>query len=1047
MSELLTYANGNQVQIDSDNGSYSSTTAVIATTDKIYELIKFPDPTSNDARYKKVAASTLKIAAIYFESEENASKPSISLFPLLSYFSPSSTTWNNKPDMAGAATTGTIQPWTYYLNPATETDKNGIIWKIIPAVVQFNVTAQNAAFIARNGFAVKQNRKFPNQVYLYQGAYMAGSLEEKIQIRQTGSSEYTRLLLRYRSNFELNFSNEYALPVPEAVAPKSNETVYRGSKVTFKGKVTDPILTASEMNLKGKISIYNSSKNLVSFSETPANYNRFVNVNDGTEFSTVIDTSSLTAGTYYYKVSATNNGESSTLAETDYIPFKIEVGTSLEFSSVSPSSGGSFYSTQTNYITFSFSQKKTTSSAPDIGVKSATVVFTRTNNSNQKITISDSQLSYSGAKFTVALSPNTIPIGTWTVSASGKDTIGGSWTITRTIQLTATYPTLSVQSTSPSSGTELDRNSDNVFSAIFARPAENVGGSYVYGKSAVFIYRESASAVEKTLSPTSSQLTGTPITVEVNVPAGTFQERKYECKWRIVDNLDRTVESSWVSFTAKNLVLVFTNISPSSGVRLNKKSDNTFSATLKQNATVAGKELTVKSGGITYRKKSNPARETFVTGTVSGMSVSAVIRANSLDSDEYEFQWVVVDSDSKSVESEWMLFTTLDALPVTSAYSPNGVLVSGNEAITFYWIHSTATGSAQTQAELQFGEDGVTWGMPIELRQSQTEWTATAGIFTSGEWFWRVRSANLDGNFGEFSQPAKFTVVGIPAPPIIIVTNDIGRPSIKWQSAQQAAFEITLDNGMPEMHRGDTKTWISPQYLEDGEHSITVRVQNKYNLWSAPATAVVTVTHASGSTINVDASAERSVTLTWSSSGYDFYIVYRDGTPICKTQLGFYEDRYSIDECEYQIRGCYNDNFNYGLSAKITITCTPPEPCICEVGGEWIDLELSDTQHRAFKVNRAVSVQNLRLSGHAYPAMVKSNARTLSISIDFSIPIGAPTKQFKELLGKTACLKIPAGEMVIGTVKALDTSYEEFYSTWSIAVEQSNFSDEVSLDE
>lgn len=952
----------------------------------------------------------------YYEPAGGILTPNYKIYPLLSDFT-LYTTYNTKPGYDNV-----IMHALQKLSTSTED----------PRYVQVDLTSKQAAEIIRHGYAISISRDLntsssTDYPFAYVGGYYQGP-------RQSDGS--VRIMTEY---LIFDFSTEAILQMAvTGTAPAALETIYRGTKYTFKATAVDPYLTASAMNLtNGGFVIYDNAGEEVKrmTGEIAA---------DGS-FTAVIDTSDLADGSYTYKACAVHDSLTGLFQEdcgwSTAKRFTVKTGTTLKFDSVTPGSGSNIYGTKANDITFKFKQNKSSSKSPDISIASAQIegygLGTSTNFAYK----------YDGTSFTVTIPMLSLREGIVQLRASGTDTIGGTWdTNDSTIEFNVQYPTLSVKSVFPQSGAEIDKNSAFTFKAEFSQPAESIGGDAIRISAASMIFRETGSIVETEVASTKTSLSNHIYYVEAAVPANTFDEKQYEYKFRATDTRGRVTESSWNSFRAKNLSLNFASLSPESGARLDRNSDNYFQATLALNAEVAGMTLTVSSATLVYRKKGKTST-TSVTGTVSGMSVMATISAGKLDNDDYEYRWSVTDSKGKTVTSGWLEITTKDAIPVTTAYSPNGILMSDKLPITFRWIHDTATGSAQTEAELYRSPDGAVWTRFARIESAETSYTVDAGTFSNGEWLWRVRSANLDGVFGEYSEPAKFTVIGSPAAPIITVTNTVGRAAVKWQSDEQEAYEITLDHRLPVMYRGASKTWISPEYLPDGAHTISVRVQNKYGLWSAPGIAIITATHTEGAAIIADAESERSVQLTWSSSGYDYYIVYRDEKPICKTQLGFYEDRYSIGECVYQIRGCYNNSYNYGLSAELRITCDPPSPCICEVGGEWLDLQLCDTQHRAYKVSRAASIQRLRLAGRAYPTPVSSMARTLAISLDFAIPQGEPKKQIKALLGKIACLKIPDGEMVIGPVTALDTSYEEFYSVWSVSVEQSDFDDEVSLDD
>ena len=55
-------------------------------------------------------------------------------------------------------------------------------------------------------------------------------------------------------------------------------------------------------------------------------------------------------------------------------------------------------------------------------------------------------------------------------------------------------------------------------------------------------------------------------------------------------------------------------------------------------------------------------------------------------------------------------------------------------------------------------------------------------------------------------------------------------------------------------HYGTEKTWTSPAYLSDGSHTVRVRVQNQYGMWSDWGAAALPVTNTPGAV--TDATAE-----------------------------------------------------------------------------------------------------------------------------------------------------------------------------------------------
>lgn len=96
-----------------------------------------------------------------------------------------------------------------------------------------------------------------------------------------------------------------------------------------------------------------------------------------------------------------------------------------------------------------------------------------------------------------------------------------------------------------------------------------------------------------------------------------------------------------------------------------------------------------------------------------------------------------------------------------------------------------------------------------------------------------MRTYNADGIAGEWSDAAQIVVIAAPTAPSIQIKSTGPRPSISWQTSEQEAYQVELDGKLSGgTHYGTEKTWTSPAYLSDGSHTVRVRVQNQYGMWS-----------------------------------------------------------------------------------------------------------------------------------------------------------------------------------------------------------------------
>ena len=366
------------------------------------------------------------------------------------------------------------------------------------------------------------------------------------------------------------------------------------------------------------------------------------------------------------------------------------------------------------------------------------------------------------------------------------------------------------------------------------------------------------------------------------------------------------------------------NFAPASGY-IDLSKDNIFGFDFEQKADEPSiKLLAVKSFTLQLREHGQTEITSINVTTWAGDAPNVTVPAGTISGESIDWRVIAKTNANQTLTSDWMTLSVEDVPPTAWAISPKDVVVDVSKDQIFIWGHASSTGTAQSKTALQKSADGSTWQTLATVNGSARQWTCPAGTLTSSIKYWRVRTYNADGIAGEWSDAAQIVVIAAPMAPSIQIKSTGPRPSISWQTSEQEAYQVELDGKISGgTHYGTDKTWTSPAYLADGSHTVRVRVQNQYGMWSNWGTAALPVTNTPGANITLSVQASSVADLSWQTSGsYDFYLVYRNGKPIAKLTQTQYTDELSSGSTTYQVRGCYNDSSNYGLSSAVTVTIT-----------------------------------------------------------------------------------------------------------------------------
>lgn len=400
--------------------------------------------------------------------------------------------------------------------------------------------------------------------------------------------------------------------------------------------------------------------------------------------------------------------------------------------------------------------------------------------------------------------------------------------------------------------------------------------------------------------------------------------------------------------------------------------------------------------------------------------------ANTFSSGEIEFQVASVSLEGVTgTPSDWRTLTTVDSLSTSVAVSPASTYIDGSVENTFTWQHIIDTGTAQTKAQLQTSIDGgQNWIDLITFEGAATSGTVPANTLPGGSILWRVRTYNNDEVAGTWSNPVPLMVYAAPAAPAISNITTSPRPTISWQSTGQEAFEVKFGEWTSGPVFGTAKQFQCPEFLPDGEVTAAVRIQNSLGLWSQWAQAGTTVANQPGEAISLTATpAENGVTLQWETTGnYLYYILYRDGIAIAKTDKMSFTDYLCNQKRNYETRGVlYGEYFTLSETAQgetvvRNAVLSRVEPV------QWIPLEGRRGALPSHTVSGERQMSMQYYLGRKKPVAEVSEFITLTHTFEFTLrrDVGAQWDRLAELLGETVVYKDCRGEVVVGTMASLN---------------------------
>lgn len=497
----------------------------------------------------------------------------------------------------------------------------------------------------------------------------------------------------------------------------------------------------------------------------------------------------------------------------------------------------------------------------------------------------------------------------------------------------------------------------------------------------------------------------------------------------------------YAEYVYEDVIPSVKNCMPRSGF-VDDGADNRFGWSFSYNDAAVQEELHQAAYSFRWRKS---GEEVWNEQTVESAVCGHTVPAGTFPSGE-SVQWCVRSQSDDGIWSEWSPvyeLTTVDALSVPQQLHPDKVYVNGNGEVDFGWIHVIETGTAQSAFEAQCSVDGGgSWQELCCGETAENGFSLAEGTLSSGEMLWRVRTANSDGVFGSWSEPASVIVRAKPAAPVINRVEAAPMVQVFWQAAEQQGYEVVVGTESSGQRYGTEKSWQAANCLPDKEHPVKVRVCNRYGLWSDWAEGAVTVKNLPQEKILLQSRAVGcEVQLSWQTKGeFVRYQVLRDGIRIGETQETKYTDRESCGKCRYRIIGLQKDG-HYSQSDEITEVLRVKNAVIGR-GGIWLPAGLGLDGAPQHQMKRQAPLAYSRYGGEGLPYAWLGDTEQIEHQLWFVPEKAAHLAQIKSWLGKRIIWKSPSGSCFAGVLDRVEYSETEAAQLQLTVVEAKEWSDE-----
>lgn len=435
---------------------------------------------------------------------------------------------------------------------------------------------------------------------------------------------------------------------------------------------------------------------------------------------------------------------------------------------------------------------------------------------------------------------------------------------------------------------------------------------------------------------------------------------------------------------------------------------------------------------------------TYHTVSVPPGSKSVVLAAETLPGAS-TIQYFVRVACNSGVSTDSIVFTTSTVAPTVGIrlISPDRTVENYSEAIKFKWEVTGQSGYGFAKTEIRYRRNGGAWTTLAEVQAPATEYNAPANTFLTGSIEWSARAYNADNVASDWAS-SSFVAFGAPAAPAVSV-DSVPFVTVSWQASGQQASQIEIDGETVGVLFGDDVTQYTVKVpLADGNHTLRVRVQNQYGLWSEWTTIVFYIENEPDQQLTLYGLFGVDAELNWTteSATHDF-LIFRDGALIGHAAALAFTDRHVLGVHEYYVINRLPGG-NYDRSNTVSGLLSTERPMIALFsGGAWLSLRYSDRSQAEQRFRWSLTHSLRHISGARFPVLELSPYEDLSGTYDAAFLNAAEAEAFRELLGKIVILKSREGKVLVGALTDYSELVNTFYLSFQFTVEQIHWEDYV----
>lgn len=604
-------------------------------------------------------------------------------------------------------------------------------------------------------------------------------------------------------------------------------------------------------------------------------------------------------------------------------------------------------------------------------------------------------------------------IGTYTTALSDAASLESH----RNLQYTGQYPT---------SNSEVYKGFGYKFQLSLVKPQPATGASScnIAIDSAVFKYR---------VSGTTDIKTAVAVVNGLQIYQTIILDNASQYEWWADITLntgDVLSNQGTANVTAGQIDITIANAKPADGTIAPRKISNTFSwqfVAATEGLTIPT-AITQKTATL-YWKSIDAAN--FNVINLGANANSYTFAANDAFKNLERIVWYVEceANTGTTARTEQMTVQVLDDTSNAVGTLPAGEFKDNSDVgITFEWQHNISTGTNPTGFKIRYSyNSGTSWTELVdEKNTTAVVFTAPVNKFVNGTVYWQIATYNSDGVVGNWSESTIFAVSQKPTLPQITEIVATPLPSIRWSSTEQVSYEVEIDGISNGQRYGYNREWKAENILEDGKHSVRIRVWSKMGLVSDWATADFTVLNVPSGEITINAqerTGQVDVVFDTVSGVFTKYYLLRDGMPVAKFEVGNgapFVDRQSVGAHRYVVRG-FDANGYYTDSAAITAA---PVVDVAEIGlldsGEWINLKW---QKQNYSKSNSTSSEMVQYWGYNKPIYKATDAHTIVHNITGAKLGYERVEDVEAMQGQTVIYKDSQGHLAIGVFSSLSVAY------------------------